>query len=117
MVKLAKTNEELQKCFNYLNSKGTIPATEELYYVERDGEITACSGLTVVPEIEPLQAENNIDAYSLFNYMLGVAESRARLIGSKYITCCTNNIRAENIIKKYNFTFWTNKIKQFIKGV
>jgi hypothetical protein len=114
MIKIAKTEEEYKRCWNYLNDKNSCPLkTATLYYVEVNGEIKACAGWSIDTgsQIEPMQAEDNISAYKLFYFMQGL------IIGKGYsmVRIILTNDKVISNIKKEGYELWSGFIKEYKK--
>lgn len=115
MIKLAKTEEDWKKCYEYLKSKGTpcIKGTI-LFFIEKDG-IKGVAGYhrDYGASIEPLQAEHPIYAHKLFYFMQGFITGQ----GHNHIIARTNNKLAQSQLIKDGFYKWTDSIEEFFKEI
>lgn len=112
MVRTANTKEEKQRVYDYLVSKGTRPATNDLYYTEDDkGNITGAFGIEVKVCIEPLQAEHKFSFYE----MIKVAVAIIKCSGVSKMHCFTNNAKLINIAQsKYGAIQWGNNLTELM---
>lgn len=112
MVKIAKTEEEKQRCIEYLQSKGVEPIYDFFMYVEREGRITACSGLVLTGFIEPFACDNSIDGFRVTQQAQGYLRQHA-----KFVCAMTNRNKKvlENIYEKDGFWKWNSDINLYVK--
>lgn len=113
IIKYAATEEDKNRVKEWLLSKGNAAVTNNLFYIEEDGEIKAAVGLTIVPAIEPLMSENKLYTYKLLQYIQGLAKG----MGHDLIQAMTNNPKAQTGLIKDGFTVWTPSITQFLKEI
>jgi hypothetical protein len=118
MIKLANTEEQWKKCYDYLDSKGTPCLAETwLWYVEAEnGEIIACAGWNkeTGSAIEPFQAEVTVKgskaAYDLFLFMRGYVAGK----GFTTVRAMTRNNAVINVLEKSGFILWTDDVKEYV---
>lgn len=121
MIKRAKTPEQKEKCFKYLEKMGSLPVTDLYFYYEKDGEILAVAGLeictgdtTKICRLEPMEADNDFVSLQLFRYVEGFADCT----GATHIICMTNKKRTQDILQnKFNYSFWADSLNNYIKEV
>lgn len=110
MVKLARTDEEKQKVFDYLKAKNLVPATNILYYKENEqGEIQGAYGIEIKVCIEPLQAENKFVSNELFTD----AKATIRTLGYEKVSILTADDKVkEHIVKNEQGIEWGKNLTE-----
>jgi len=110
MVKVAKTDEERQRVWDYMNRKGTIPATNSFFYKENaDGEIVGAYGVETKTCIEPLQADDRVTAFELLTHSIAVAQ----MMGVEKVHFITCNPTASKVLQdKYGAVLWSKDIQE-----
>lgn len=110
MVKQALTDEQRQRVTDYLNSKGTYPATNDLFYCEDDlGNIVGAYGLEVKVCIEPLQADNKF----VSNRLLTDAIATARTSGCEKVHFFTTEPKAVKHLETHERAVkWGSKLTE-----
>lgn len=112
-VIIAETEEQKQKVCKYLSSKGTIPATNDLYYTEDDkGNITGAFGIEVKVCVEPLQAEHKFAFRELADKAIKIIENSGV---PKYHFFTSNERLVELSKRKYGCIQLNNKLTELLK--
>lgn len=110
--KLVTTEEEFQKCAEYLVNKGldTPMHTTKLAYASLNDEIIGVVGIEQLFVLEPLAADNGIVATKLANMVEGVA----LFGGADRIECFTPDEKNLSLFEKAGYKF-IRKINRLVK--
>lgn len=110
MVKLAKTDTDKKRVFEYLKSKNLVPATNTMYFTEDErGEITGAYGIEIKFCIEPLQADNKF----ITNELWIDAKATARTLGQEKISILTAKDEvAKHLVENENGIEWGKNLKE-----
>lgn len=111
MIKVAKTEEQIIQCLEYLTNKGLNPLDNALYlYSEREGRITACIGIVYIAMLEPFACDNAIDGLRVSEQAVGMARK------DLHLACAmTVEEKLKPILSKMDFQEWGKNINLFIK--
>jgi hypothetical protein len=106
MIKIAKTQEELDKCgeFLYTQNAFTLDGTV-LFYIEETGKIVCAAGYNKEFGgcIEPLYSTSLLASYQMFYFMQGVIAGQ----GYKYIRARTTEEKVKNMLIRDGFKHYT----------
>ena len=118
-MKLAITNEEKKKCFEFLKEHGTLPSTDLFIFYE-NGSMQAVAGIEVslgdnsrVGRIEPLQFAQ-AGLHLRYNFYTA-CEWYLRGLGCSHIICKTNKPNVQNTLNKMGYVNWGESLNEVIK--
>jgi hypothetical protein len=116
LIKQAKTKEEAERCFDYLDSKGLNPLIGGLFfYAEREGKITACQEVIYVAMFEPFACDNSSDGLRVSEQAIGHVRRDLNLIGG--ILSQDNIPKMGSIYKKLDFALWSENSNIYLKEI
>lgn len=114
MIKLAKTEEEITRCLEYLTGKGLNPLEHATYiYSEREGRITACIGIVYIAMLEPFACDNAVDGLRVSEQATGMARKDLHLAGGMLTEESLKEM--ESVYAKMDFQEWGKNVNLFIK--
>lgn len=112
---IAKTQEEILECREYLKSKGVNPVSNLFFFEKRDGKITACMGVLIVGMLEPLAGENILDAVRVTHQAQGFLIDKTRFVTAMANTKKEDFEKNESLFKKDGFELMNENTNLFIK--
>ena len=111
MVKVAKTDEEKKRVFEWLKAKGTTPATNHFWYKENEkGEIVGAYGLENKLFIEPMQSEDKLTALELITSAL----TNAQTIDGKAHVVTDNEKVKDILVNRYGALKWSTNVDELM---
>ena len=102
MIKIAKTEEELNRLRIYLDTKNAfILEGTVLFYIEDDKKIVCVAGYNkdFGGTIEPLYSDSLIASYRMFYFMQGIIAGQ----GYRYIRARTTDEKVKNMLLRDGF--------------
>lgn len=110
MVKVARKDEDKQRVWNYMDRKGTIPATNTFFFKENEaGEIIGAYGIETKTCVEPMQAEDKMTAYELLIHSIAVVQ----MLGADKVHFITCNPTATKLLKnRFDAVLWSKNVDE-----
>lgn len=122
MIKKAQTEEDRDKCRDYLKIQGLESPTDCFLFTHNpDGVITGACGITIglcdnykMGYIEPFYCDNNISSLKLYcaaeGFLLGC--------GCKYsLVGCEENKINERMYMELGYKIWSKNFNQYVKNI
>ena len=116
----ATTEEQRKRCFDILVENGQRPLTDEFFYLEEDGEVTAVMGLVYCTgnksaylQIEPMWADNQYVAFQLYEEVMDYAMQA----GGCLVIAQSDDKAVQNALERLGWTQINSDLKTYSKDL